>query len=489
MIAGRRFHVVDVAMALAALGWLIFAIAISAQGQKVAGDDAFISFQYARNLARGYGFVFNQGERVWGFTSPLQTLELGFLTTLGYETARAAFVAAFLWIAVAAVLLYGLGARLLPRPLALCLGLFFLLDRTEHGSLGLEGNLLIAVQLAFLLAATADRGRLANILGALACLVRPDSLLLVLPIVVVGRETRKLENLIWFAGIGVAWEGFALLYFGELVPNSYHAKSGLSQFVPFFADAFNAMTGFSFAWRWGLAGDPSMASRVVLVLLGGLALVNPNVRRRFAPAYTLLLYPWLLVGAYAWIGSVTGHHWEFYSARFFLRVSAAIGLLSLGNRLAERWPVRPALQRSAVAALLLFTLVSGGFRAAAMVKEFSTKDASYWGGARYDTYRRIADWMNANLPQGATVAIMEVGTIAYFTDVKVIDVAGIVTRGYAPDERKNYARFMLRFSPTYAMVYGNVPEMQPSASMYYRRIAYFSKQGFEDFSILEIGAP
>ena len=32
-------------------------------------DDSLISLQYARNVARGLGFVFNPGERVEGFTN------------------------------------------------------------------------------------------------------------------------------------------------------------------------------------------------------------------------------------------------------------------------------------------------------------------------------------------------------------------------------------------------------------------------------------
>ena len=40
----------------------------------VASEDAYISFRYARNLAVGNGLVYNPGERVLGFTSPLWTL-------------------------------------------------------------------------------------------------------------------------------------------------------------------------------------------------------------------------------------------------------------------------------------------------------------------------------------------------------------------------------------------------------------------------------
>ena len=38
-----------------------------------AVDDAYISFRYAQNAIRGYGLVFNPGERVEGFTNFLWT--------------------------------------------------------------------------------------------------------------------------------------------------------------------------------------------------------------------------------------------------------------------------------------------------------------------------------------------------------------------------------------------------------------------------------
>ena len=39
-------------------------------------DDALITYRYAENLAEGHGFVFNEGERVLGTTTPLLTLLL-----------------------------------------------------------------------------------------------------------------------------------------------------------------------------------------------------------------------------------------------------------------------------------------------------------------------------------------------------------------------------------------------------------------------------
>ena len=54
---------------------LIAGLALAAVGMwPVRGyltDDTYIHLQYARHLANGNGIVFNQGERVYGCTSPL----------------------------------------------------------------------------------------------------------------------------------------------------------------------------------------------------------------------------------------------------------------------------------------------------------------------------------------------------------------------------------------------------------------------------------
>src|SRR5687767_8859993 len=48
-------------------------------------DDAFISFRYADNLARGLGLVYNSGERVEGYTNFLWTVLLAGGAAVGIQ--------------------------------------------------------------------------------------------------------------------------------------------------------------------------------------------------------------------------------------------------------------------------------------------------------------------------------------------------------------------------------------------------------------------
>ena len=56
------------------------------------GDDAFVSFTYARNLARGDGLVFNRGEHVEGYTNTLWVLLLAAAARVGLDIPRVALV-------------------------------------------------------------------------------------------------------------------------------------------------------------------------------------------------------------------------------------------------------------------------------------------------------------------------------------------------------------------------------------------------------------
>ena len=481
-IAGRAFSLPDAVMGALALAWAVSMAAVAANTRPIASDDALISFEYARNLARGQGLVFNSGERVWGFTSPLHTLLLGGLASAGMDAVRAAFATAFVWIGASSVMLYRAGRDILPRPMALCLGALFLLDGTAHGDYGLESSLLVALQLAFLLAAQAGWGRTASLLAAISCLARPDSLLLVAPVLLFGRETRKPRNLVWFAAVGLAWEGFALAYYGDLVPNSYHAKAGLTEFRAYLANAAAHVT------RLGLA-DPAYtgfvaAERALVVALAGLAVLNPHVRQRPALAYALVPYPWLLVLAYSAIGSYRGHNWESHSARFFFLSAVAVGFLTVASQLAGRWrkPAHAALV--APAALLALIALHGLFHTRELACSLTAGDRTYWGGARYDAYRQIAAWASDHLPPGSSVAISDVGTFGYFTDLRIIDVSGIVTRGISRRERMDHLRVMARLKPDYAVLYGQWQDTVAGPGLRYRPTAYFPKTNFQDFTVM-----
>jgi hypothetical protein len=240
-------QVVVLAGALAALVW---AVGVSA-GLAWTCDDAFISFRYADNLVRGQGLVFNPGERVEGYTNFLWTL----LMALGLRLGAAAET----WSKVLGVCCYGATILLLavdhlrlrrvlqldgptertPAPLTLPTAAILaaaLVDWNTWATGGLETACFTLLATAGYLAAIRqpDSWRWAAAAGALlglCALTRPDGILFA---VVVGawqllRRDRSLKVTAAYAAAFLLLTApfllWRLAYYGDLLPNTYYAKS------------------------------------------------------------------------------------------------------------------------------------------------------------------------------------------------------------------------------------------------------------------------
>jgi hypothetical protein len=231
--------------------WISLAIAaaILVGGGAVAvsywwvGDDAFISFRYARNLTEGSGLVYNEGERVEGYSNFLWTLWVAAGLMLGF--------AAESWANFWGVALY-LGSVLLlvlnhngwnrsgevpgwPVPIA-ALAAVLHRDWTIYATSGLETSLFTFLLLASFLVVAWNPSSwrwlaLAGLLVGLAALTRPDG---VLPAFVLGlfillcgkpRMRNALSYASSFAAVWLPFIGWRLWYYGDLFPNTYYAKS------------------------------------------------------------------------------------------------------------------------------------------------------------------------------------------------------------------------------------------------------------------------
>jgi hypothetical protein len=478
-------HPFDLLVGGVASAWFAYVLMATRKIDLIACDDAFITFQYARHLGLGHGLVFNTGERVWGFTSPLHTLVLGGATALGLDTIRTAFVLGFLCTAVASFLLYRLGARLVSRVGASAVALFFLFDESQHGIYALESNLLIVTQLAFLLAVTAKSFCLGNALAALACLARPDSLLLVVPVLLVCPGCRRPKPLLCFVAIGLAWESFAFFYFKSLLPQSLYAKAGLSQFFQFLENAIRDVSSCGLAKILGIRARATAAQLLFLSL--GLLLLFRGARVRSQPVLWLgfIVCPWLLILAYSWIGSVANHNWELYSGRFMICASIGLALVSLGESILGRLHAGTGIQAAAASGVALLAFAYGALHARDAPRALAAGIGDFWVGKRYLALRTAADWTKANTPADASIALVEAGTLGYFSDRPIVDQAGIVTRGYLPEERMNPVAFLRRFTPMYAIVYGDTDMLTVSPGLGYERIVHFPNRGYAELSVLK----
>ena len=218
---------------LAALGGLLFLLSNGAEDL----DDAAITYRYALNLAEARGFVYNEGERIQGTSTPLYALALAALHRL--SSLDIPSLSNFLNL-VFSLLTLTLTCRFAQDIAGSgktgCLAGLFLLALGPFVALsmaGMETPLYAFLTLACLHRYWHRRYLALGILGGLLVVTRVDGMvlagclgLLMTWALALGRLHWQhwLRTLLPFALIAGAWHLFAWLYFGSLLPHAFLAK-------------------------------------------------------------------------------------------------------------------------------------------------------------------------------------------------------------------------------------------------------------------------
>jgi hypothetical protein len=351
-----------------ALTFVVASIAALAIGLAAAialiwtNDDAYISFRYAEHLIHGMGLVFNPGERVEGYTNFLWTLwcALGMRFGAAPETwantsgigcfgATIAFLVALTWSRR--------GQEWLPLPIA-ALALALHRDAAIFATGGLETplfTLLIVAGCAVLTTGppTERRAALAAVAFGLATLTRPDG---VVPTALAGLwlvwDARSRPSVVaayvaLLAIVVLPWIVWKVGYYGELLPNTYFAKSanrawwsqGTYYVGLFFAKYAALAVGLAaglLAWiRLALRATPDERDAEP-----GAALA----RRQLSLALLVS------VGFIVYVARVGG---DFMFARFLVPVTP---LMLVALEIGIEWLVPAGAERVAVAALALLAI-------------------------------------------------------------------------------------------------------------------------------------
>ncbi|HLK39208.1 MAG TPA: hypothetical protein VKU41_20745 [Polyangiaceae bacterium] len=378
-------------------------------------DDAYITYRYGENVARARGFVFNPGERLLGTSAPGHALiAAAFHAVVGHDRLPGAMsvLGAVAWTAQAA-LLYGLLRPRVGRRPAVVVALGIAAGAAQsYLFVPLETNVVAALVLGSVLLAVRGRWNLAGLALGVATVVRADALLAAGPLALLA--VRDLRGGAWrplaaFAAPVAAWTVPATAYFGAPWPHTLAVKLYASSVATYARHVVTSPWGDLFAatgklplgyglvawglaaWGWAIAAS---ANRRVLVL----------------PAWA-----GLHVLAYLVLRPGVAFLWHLYPVALVL-VSGLLCLLGWGlNRLPSA---------GAVAATVLTTGVFG-WRTLVFSVDY---DDLLWFGVRDRVDREVASYLRSAATPGDLVDSEEVGTLAYFSDLSMLDHAGLVTR-------------------------------------------------------------
>jgi len=444
----------------------VMMVAAVVQGWFFAGsliDDAYIFFRYADHLLAGHGPVFNPGERVEGFTSPLWLLLLTVAHGAGLGYGAAVTLLGLAASACTLPLVGRLARQAAPPALALLAPLLVALHpgQAMWAVHGLETALFILLLTAGWSAATVwERPLPAGLLLGLAFWVRPEAVLVVVALAALrlwrGRWTEASRLLLGAALVALPLLALRFAYYGSLVPNTFHAKSGGGMQRIFF--------GLAEARRFVSAHAP-----LVLACAASVALFFMARRRRqqHEPMPQVVVEALLLGGLFSgwniWVGGD-----GFFGFRFWLPVLPAAGIvLAWGagqlDLISGPSSLKTRLTRVAGAVLLVAATAAGVW------PEAQREQVS---GARFTARMLVVgSWLHEHAPPGATLAVNYVGALPYASGLVTLDMLGLTEPAVArtpirgrfryPGHAKGNGALILDRRPDLIMMNGVYLEPRP----------------------------
>ena len=457
-------------------------------------DDPYITFRYAANLLAGHGPVFNLGERVEGYTSPLHLALSAVLMSVTpsvgilFKSKCASIVFAFVMLAQTGRLARRSGLHAWETILVqtlLALNINFALAAVNALETTLYGALLLGSLLLFQGECRRGRGWGSGLLLAAALQARPEAFLVIAALLCV--------RLIWLRRRALPWSfaarwllAFAVPvalvetarwgYYGQWLPNTYYAKGAplgvsleigsayllkatapgqvaLKLFKPFFENLSQLFPHNLFAFH-GLV-QKNLRSDFFYILMPmlfwGLALTGfgASVRSKARLRLSALLCLAVLAAVVVFVLRAGGdwmYGWRFVAPALpMIAIAQVWGLRALSRRL-----TRTSSSRPSSAALNFSSLpmrrVCGAFAVAVWLVSAGKTTHYPWSRVQFSTHGsrllQISEgygplWVKGaryiqGLPHGSALAYSEMGYAGYENlDKNMIDVRGLTDRQIA----------------------------------------------------------
>lgn len=426
-------------------------------------DDAFIFYRYARNITAGLGPVFNQGEFVEGFTSPLWLAILAILSyckvDLGIGSRIATTVIGGLTVALLPYFSAWLRKERGPEKGDFIPSLILLtqLPFLVWSGIGME-TMLFTLLVSLTLASEGRHApprikKIQPLLVVATVWCRPEGVLVPLSLWLSKTHFRgPLRSII--VNRALAWPmvgiitllTFRFAIYGDLLPNTYYAKHGLPLLVTLSNGFFYLHSAFVQLVFCDIQSGYLEAGVVGIAATG--CLLYRSFQRselRHVTIASLLLSAAILIEGGDWMPF----------GRFIVPLlplfSVLIGELIL-THLSEGGVVRR-----------LTILVSTWWLTCKLIVVIfqisSPLSPVHQFSAQYDLTKRITNDLQNIIRDEETIALMDIGEIGYRTNVRIIDISGLVHREIAKSPggflRKLYpGNVVFRERPTYVYLRG-----------------------------------
>ena len=407
-------------------------------------DDALIYARYIENLMNGYGLVYNKGEYFNGLTSQLFTyLSIGTSLLFGNVLFAINFLSALFLIL--SVWIYQYIFSSVANPIFVSLGSLFLVTSPfTYGVFGMETFLFIFLIGLCIHLFLIEKYKFLLIAMALLILTRNEGVFLILPLVFEHfRLKRKFPKIKYFL-IPIVLVSvhfiFNYTYYGAFLPATGPAKiwqgmSGLwgESNIIFIKGAMHILL-----WTFG-----NKFSLIGFFILSGVGVFHIG---KSSLTFIVLLFLTFLLSFYT-ILNIPNYYW--YDAPFivFLFYSAAIGLEVVYSFLINYFKLNKII-------ILILIFSSASYFTYKQISHIKFGKSSHPYLIKSHPYEEMGIWLKNNTPIDASVAMVEIGIVGYFSDRYIIDILGLVNPFNAKyiGERK-FDKWLTKYHPDYILVH------------------------------------
>lgn len=417
-------------------------------------DDSYITLTYAKNLASGNGFVFNHPPAVLGTTTPLFTLAVAGLALIFPQTdipVIAVFLTAFCWLGIVWTIFFFRKEWGLEN-WQVCTVALVLIGSGWIGSLGME-----AYPFAFLLVLSlslflSECYWLTGFITGLLFLTRGEGVLVLavfsIAIPIQHWVTRKsidielvrniLKLVVGFTMPVLLWVIYAYFTFGSFLPNTLAAKQAQGQtglwrpFLQRLTNEWMPLWGKSFTFEV----LPFVNFWWVIVLIGFIDVLLRK-RRWLIPVGWITLY----ISGYILL-NVSAYGWYQLPVLFVLNLFFGLGIVKIVEILTRHIKHHNLSLGISVlfTSVLVFVLAKPTFNAM----------LAYQGDARGESYAALGRWFREHTNSSESVAFIEIGYLGYYTDNRIIDLAGLVLPDVVPHIAEgDFAWSFWQYEPDY----------------------------------------
>lgn len=391
-------------------------------------DDTYIYLQYAKSIAAGDGFSFNDATPAYGVTGPLWAGIIGVGTALGVDPYVAAKTLDLLFASLAILVLYILAFVILQDKLfALIVAWMFSFDAwfVRWTATGLETSLAVLLSLLVIWYAYRKEYGIASFVAGVLTLVRPEGALIMLAVagdIVLherkggDRSLRILRAWLTFGAVVGVWMVIAVTHFGTIVPNV------VTTFLDTPFDGMNYLLG----WLSTMNILGATQGVVIVTMIAGLVWLV-----RFRGVSILRDEGFILLWAFSVPLFFSVFHIPVGSRDFVPGIPLFILFAAWGIKRLER-----SAMLSPQKAMLLVLLLAGVSLAQNqyVVQTLVKPHMNNYSLGMEECLRPIAYWLRTNTKEEATVLTPNPGLLRYVSERMVYETTGVMT----PQVRKAF---------------------------------------------------